>query len=257
MKQVTSADGTRIAFDTMGDGPPLLVAVGAFCDRNSGESVARALSERFTVFRWDRRGRGDSGDSPQTGAASVDREAEDLAAVAAEAGGAPAAYGHSSGGSLVLEAAARGAALARIAVYEPPYTDHAASPEFADGLDALCREGERGEAVERFLRLTGAPQPVIDGIKASPGWSGMTALAHTLSRDLALGGPTTVPGERFSQIGVPVLALAGGAGAPWAPTAAHAIADAVPDGEARILDGQNHNPSDEALVPVLRDFLAA
>ena len=219
------------------------------------EALAATLAERYTVVRYDRRGRGDSGESRERGSESVQREVEDLDAVAAAAGGAPFAYGHSSGGALVLEAAARGVELKRIAVYEPPYTDHAPDPTFAQEIDDLVREGRRSEAAERFLALTGAPPAVTEGIKSSPGWPWMEALAHTLPRDLALGGNGGLP-AMIDRIAVPLLALAGGASAAWARSAARAIADAVPAGETTVLEGQHHDVADEALLPILHEFLA-
>ena len=258
MDHVSSADGTRIAFEQRGDGPPIVIVVGAFCDRSSGEALATALARRFTVIRYDRRGRGDSGDESVPGGDSVALEVEDLTAVVDALDQEPVAYGHSSGGALALEAAARGVGLRRVAVYEAPYAgEAAAAPDFGQQLAALVADGRPGEAVERFLRLTGAPPPVIEAIKAGPGWAGMVRLAHTLHRDLALGNDGEVPAERLARIGVPVLALAGGAGAPWASAAARAIAAATPDGVAQVLEGQQHNVAEDAVLPVLEPFFAA
>ncbi len=257
MEHVSSADGTRIAFEREGNGPPLLIAVGAFCTRASGASLAAALAERFTVVRYDRRGRGDSDRGDGSLEESVAREVEDLEAVATACGEAVFAYGHSSGGSLALEAAARGVALRRIAAYEPPYSGAGSVPEgFAEELDALARGGQEEEAAARFLQLTGAPPPVIDGIKASPGWPDMVRLAPTLPRDMALGNDGAVPTQRLASIAVPVLALAGDASGGWAQDAARSVAASTPHGEARTLDGQHHNVADEVLLPVLEAWFA-
>lgn len=246
---VTSADGTAIAVEHSGEGPPLVLVVGAFCDRSSGASLADALASRYTVYRYDRRGRGDSGDGSVY---SIEREVQDLEAVANSTGTPPFVYGHSSGGALALEAAARDAAFRKVAVYEPPYTgDLDPGPESADHLDELVGTGRRSEAAESFLALTGAPPQVIAGIKAGPGWPRMEGLAHTLSRDRKLGNGGTVPTERFQQIAMPVLAMAGGASASWAREAIEAIAQAVPVAEARTLAGEHHVPADGAITSIL------
>lgn len=250
---VRSADGTTIAVDRTGEGPPVVMVLGAFCDRSSGESLGALLAADYTVFAYDRRGRGDSGDSARY---AVEREVEDLAAVVALTGGAPFVYGHSSGGALALEAAARGVGVAKLAVYEPPYSGRDAGPEFAAQLDELAATGRGEEASERFLALTGAPPEVIGRIKSGPGWPRMTALAHTLSHELALGNGGSPPAERFARIEVSVLALAGGASAGWAREAVTAIAEAVPGTQARVLEGQHHVPADAALVAILEAFFA-
>lgn len=251
MDTVTSADGTAIAFDGMGAGPPLVMVVGAFCDRASGESLAAALASDFTVYRYDRRGRGDSGDGTPW---AIEREVEDLEAVIAAVGGSAVAYGHSSGGSIVLETAAHGPAVEKAAVYEPPYTGNPAA-EFARELADLAAAGRLDEAAERFVLRTGAPREMIKQMQAGPGWAHMRALADTLSYDVALSNDGRVPAERLATISIPVLALGGGAGAGWGPAAAEAIAAAVPGGEWRVLEGQHHAAADEVLAPVLREFL--
>jgi pimeloyl-ACP methyl ester carboxylesterase len=254
MEQVTSADGTRIAFERSGNGPPLIVVVGAFCDRASSRSLAALLASSYTVYEYDRRGRGDSDDTTPY---SIQREVEDLDAVASAAGGPPFVYGHSSGGALALEAAAHGVEMRKIAVYEPPYTgDKDAGPEFSEQLDELVGEGRRDEAAERFLTLTGAPPEVIAHIKASPGWPRMQALAHTLSRDRNLGNGGAVPVERFDRIKVPILAMAGGASHDWAREAVETIARALPNAQAHVVEGQPHAPADDVVTPVLEAFLA-
>ena len=157
--------GTLIAFEREGRGPAVVLAHGAFADRSASAGLAGLLAERFTVFRFDRRGRGNSGTTTH----SVELEVADLAAIVAVAGGSAFAYGHSAGGALVLEAAARGVPLPRIAVYEPPYTVEPArladSARLADRLRALVAAGQRGDAVELFLRV--AAQLPAD---VAPGW---------------------------------------------------------------------------------------
>src|ERR1041385_2827660 len=118
MSTVFSEDGTAIAFERFGEGPPLILVVGAFNDRSTGAPLAARLAAHHTVFTYDRRGRGDSGD---TAPYAVDREVDDLAVVIAETGGAAAVFGYSSGAILALHAAARGLGITGLALYEPPY----------------------------------------------------------------------------------------------------------------------------------------
>jgi pimeloyl-ACP methyl ester carboxylesterase len=252
METVQSADGTSIAIDRSGDGPAVIVVLGAFCDRSSSTSLAAALAPGFTVYEYDRRGRGDSTDTPPY---AVEREVEDLEAVIKAAGGSAYVYGHSSGACLALEAAARGVPITRLAAYEPPYaTPDGSLTAFAEELSALIADGKRSETATLFMRGSGAPAEVVEQRKASPYWPRMEALAHTLPYDARLCGNGIVPAERFAAITVPTLALAGGNSPAWAPDSAAAIAAAVPDGQYRVLDGQDHAVADDALVPVLQEF---
>jgi len=118
MNTAVSADGTMIAFDRYGDGPPVIMTVGVFNTRSQTEPLARTLAPRFTVLNYDRRGRGDSGD---TAPYAVEREIEDIAALIAAAGGSAALFGHSSGATLALKAAAAGLPVTRLVLYEPPF----------------------------------------------------------------------------------------------------------------------------------------
>ena len=255
MEKVQSADGTTIAYDSRGEGPALVMVPGAFCDRKSFRSLAACLEPDFTVYLYDRRGRGDSSDA---GAYAVEREVEDLEAVVSAAGGAACVFGHSSGAALALEAAAAGVDIRRLAAYEPPYAGEGGpTPELADDLRRLAASGHRDEAAALFLRTTGAPPQVIDMIKAGPDWPGMLAIAHTLPYDITLGNGGEVPVDRLAKITARTLALAGGASAGWAVEAAETIAATVPDASMQVLPGQGHGAADDVLAPVLKTFFAA
>jgi pimeloyl-ACP methyl ester carboxylesterase len=250
--RVTSADGTQLAVDRSGSGPPLVIVVGAFCDRSSSRPLAALLDSRFTVYEYDRRGRGDSTDGQPW---SAEREIEDLRAVIESVGTAPFVYGHSSGGILALEAAAAGAGMRKLVVYETPYTgDGSPGEAFAEQLDALVAEGRRDEAASRWLAVTGAPAEAIEQIRNGPGWPHMQALAHTLSRDLRLTNGGHVPDARFGRIDVETLALYGGVSAPWAPAAMERVVAAAPHAVARVVHGQHHAPAHEAIAPILHEF---
>lgn len=250
MEKVQSADGTTIAYERSGGGPALVIVTGAFCDRGSSATLADKLSG-YTVYRYDRRGRGDSGD---TGSYAVRREIEDLAAVI-EVAGPAYVYGHSSGAVLSLEAAADGLPIRKLAVYEPPYTGGGEPAEpIAARLAELAATGHRDQAAEEFLLMTGMPAQVVGHIKASPGWERMLTLAHTLAYDVRICGDGLVPTDRLGRISVPTLVMGGGNSAPWAAPVAESVAAAVPDARVRIVDGQDHGVADEAIAPLLTDF---
>jgi pimeloyl-ACP methyl ester carboxylesterase len=252
LKLIEAADGTRIAVDQSGSGPPLVIVLGAFCDRSTSKPLAALLAERYTVYEYDRRGRGDSGTG---GPLSVEGEVEDLAAVLAAADEPAFVYGHSSGGALALEAAARGARMRRLAVYEPPYTGDAhPGPEFGQRLDQLVAAGRRDQAAELWLSMTGTPAAIIESIKRGPDWAHRQALAHTLSQDLKLANHGRVPIERVRRIRAPVLAMAGAASPPWAASTTAALAACLPHASRRIVDGQQHLPADQVVAAILERF---
>jgi pimeloyl-ACP methyl ester carboxylesterase len=249
---IESADGTGIAVDQSGSGPRLVIVLGAFCDRSTSKPLAALLSPTYTVYAYDRRGRGDSGNGLPL---SIKGEVEDLAAVVAAAGHSPFVYGHSSGGALALEAAARGVEMRRLAVYEPPYTgdDHPGA-EFGQRLDKLVAAGRRDQAAEQWLAMAGTPPSIIESIKRSPGWAHRQALAHTLSQDLRLANNGRVPIERLKRINAPVLALAGEASPSWAASTTATLAGTLPHASEHIVDGQRHVPADRVVAAILESF---
>ena len=256
-KKTISRDGTELAYSRAGQGPAVILVSGAMSTGGTVAPLAGLLADRFTVLWYDRRGRGGSGD---TAPYAVRREVEDLGALVDAAGGEAALYGVSSGGALALEAAAAGLPVSRVAVYETPYAvdekgarDRAAYT--ADLTEALA-QGRRGDAVELFLRLTGLAEEMIQGARRSPMWAGMEAIAPTLAHDDAVMGGGTAPRERLASVRVPVLAVAGGASPPWMREAVRTVADAVPRGTYRTLEGQSHMVDPNVLAPVLADFFA-
>lgn len=250
METVKSPDGTTIALERSGRGPAVVLVVGAFCDRSSTKSLAAGLSPNFTVCEYDRRGRGDSGD---TAPYAVEREVEDLAAVISATGGEACVFGHSSGAALSLEAASAGVAIARLAVYEPPYAP-GVTHDFAAQLNDLVSSGGRGEAAERFLTLVGTSAEAIAHMAAAPFWPHMVSFANTLPYEVTLGNDGSVPVDRLSRVSARTLALAGEASPEWAREGARTIASAVPAAEMRVLRDQDHGPSDEVMIPLLTEF---
>jgi pimeloyl-ACP methyl ester carboxylesterase len=255
---VTSRDGTSIAFERSGRGPALVLVDGALCWRQFGpmEATASALSADFTVYRYDRRGRGDSTDTPPY---EVAREVEDLEALIDEAGGSAYVYGVSSGAGLALEAAASGAAIARLALFEPPYTaegqDTAQHREDAGRMEALLRDGRQGDAVELFLGWVGLPDDAIAGMRRSPMWPSLEAVAPTIRYDDLVMGDGRVPRERMARVAAPTMVIAGSLSSEELRHAAEAVAEAIPRARFCSLDGQSHTASPQSVVPILKEFL--
>jgi hypothetical protein len=267
-----SADGTPIAFDRYGAGPAVVLVHGAFTDKGHATlaGVSAALSPWFTVFNYDRRGRGDSGD---THPYAVEREIEDLAAVIGAAGGSAMVFGGSSGAALVLEAAAglgsgsvealeKGPVIERLAVWEPPYHVDDSAPElpadFAARLDELVRAGRPGAAVELFMvEAAEVPAGAVAAMRAQPFWAQVEAVAQTLSYEAAVLGPgNALPAARLATIAQPTLVLNGAVSPAWMANAGTAVAAAVPGAVRRVLHGQGHDVAPEALAPELLEFFA-
>jgi hypothetical protein len=263
MSLVTSRDGTPIGYERLGTGPALILVGGGLDDGSENAPLATELAGRFTVYNYARRGRGDSGDTPPY---ALEREFEDLEALIAEAGGTAHLYGVSSGGALVLEAAAAGIAAERLAVYEVPYNLADEWPrqwrEYVENLTAALAAGRRGDALDLFMRLTGASDEDIAGARKSPFWSAVEALAHTLAYDAACLGDGRPPVARLTRITQPTLVGTGAdAGVPGAAAwvlaldeAADAVAAAIPRAQRRTFEGQSHVADPTAVAPILASF---
>lgn len=260
MNKASSKDGTPIAFDRSGEGPAVIMVGGALSDRSAGTPLAALLAPHFTVFTYDRRGRGDSGDTPPY---AVGREVEDLEAVLQEAGGAGFVFGHSSGAALALETTRElPAKIKKLAVYEPPYMVAASDPrppaDHLEQIKKLLAQGRPGGAVEYFMTtVVGVPAGAVAPNRQAPMWPRLEALAHTLVYDVIIMGDYSFPGQRIALVTTPVLALDGGASPAWAHHAAQAIADTLPNARRHTLDGQTHGVAPEALAPVLEAFFGS
>lgn len=257
MNKATSSDGTTIAFDRFGDGPPVVVVGAALQDRATYRPLAEQLARHFTVFNYDRRGRGDSGDTEPY---AVEREIEDIGTVLAEAGGTASVYGHSSGAALVLHAAAHGLPITKLALYEPPYTPddeewRRTSRKDAETIKTLLAEGRRGDAVAHILNGIGVPPDMVERMSRD---ERVVAMAHTLAYDSEIMGDINrgggIPTDLAGTVTVPALVLCGGASQAWMIDIGRQVADALPKGRLSVLEGQDHSASPEALAPVLAKF---
>lgn len=262
MQQVTSADGTRIAFEQLGEGPSVLLVTGALNDRTSraaGLPLARALASQYRVIAFDRRGRRDSTDTPPY---SIQREVEDVAALLAELGGKPFVYGHSSGGLLALEAAHAGLPIQKLALYEPPLAlgegRAPLPPDLVERLGTLVSEDKRSEAVALFLtRAVGIPEPAVHGMTQAPHWPGLMALAHTLRYDAELAEDPAAILARAPELRVPSRVFGGERSPAWMKLAVEKLSAALPGAERVLLPGQTHDVDPVALAPLLASFFGA
>lgn len=258
METVTSWDGTVIAFDRMGSGPPVVLVCGGSTDRTANAGLANVLAAAFSVFNYDRRGRGDSGDTPPY---AIEREVEDIKAVMAHAGGSAHLYGTSSGAALALRAAADGAPVARLALWEPPFiVDPAARPpaDQVEQYEKMIAEGRRGDAVEYFMsQVVRLPPEFVAYAKTQPFWAGQEKIAHTLAYDARIMGDYSVPTEQAAKVDRPTLVLTGGASMPFMTESAGVLAKALPDGTTRVLEGQSHDVAPDVIGGALKEFFLA
>jgi pimeloyl-ACP methyl ester carboxylesterase len=264
-RTVKSKDGTAIAFSRTGNGPPVIFVDGALAYRafNPGADVlASALGRRFTVVTYDRRGRGESGDTPPY---APTREVEDLDALIREVGGSAFVVAMSSGVALALDAAARNPAIKKLVLYEPSFiVDNTRSPipaDYVTHLRELVSGGRRGDAVEYFMTTAvQVPPEMVAGMRMAPMWSGMEAVAHTIAYDgETLGDAMSgkpLSKKRWASVKVPTLVIDGGASPAWLGNAAQALANLLPNARRRTLEGQTHNVDPKVLAPVLDEFFA-
>jgi pimeloyl-ACP methyl ester carboxylesterase len=256
----TSDDHTTIAYTRLGSGPPLILVDGAFCYRENGPAsqLAPLLAEHFTVFAYDRRGRGESGDEPPY---TIEREVEDLRSLVREAGGSALAVGISSGGALALQAAARGVSLQGLVLYEPPFIaadGHAPSFDAQKSrLHELVSAGDRAGAARFFItNVYGAPRAFVAvmPIIMWNSWKKNQSVAHTLEYDLTLMEDWSVLRERSTSVTVPVLVVGGEKSPAPLKEAVATVARALPNARSVYLKDQDHNLSASAVAPLVVEF---
>jgi pimeloyl-ACP methyl ester carboxylesterase len=256
MGTVTSADGTEIVFDKAGSGPPVILLSGGPGDRSGERPLAEVLRPFLTVYTYDRRGRGESGDTKPY---AVEREYEDLAAVIAEAGGSAGVYGSSGMGMIGLEAAAHGVPISKLAMWEPPYVVEGARPpipaDWGARVESLVAQGRGADAIEYWLvEIVGIPADYVASMKGTPFWQGMVASAHALVYDAAILRDFSVP-DRAASVSVPTLVMDGGdASLPWIKQGVQEVLGLLPAGRHHVLADQAHDVPPEIIAPVLIKF---
>ncbi|MEU4192722.1 alpha/beta hydrolase [Kribbella sp. NPDC026611] len=262
MSTVTSADGTSIAFESYGEGRPLILVDGATAHRAvnpANAELAKLLSDEFKTYVYDRRGRGQSGD---TAPYAVDREIEDIAALIEDAGRPAVVFGWSSGSLLALDAAAAGLPIAGVVMFEPPVVVDDIRPplpaDYVQQLESFIAAGHRDQAAELFMTAAaGLPPEAVAGMKQSPFWAPVEEIAHTISYDgrimsTTMSG-TPLPTDRWSAVDVPVLVLHGDQTWPALSAGAQAMATHLKT-PLQVVPGENHSAEPTILAPVLHDF---
>ncbi|XXX74569.1 alpha/beta hydrolase [Sorangium sp. So ce134] len=258
MKTTRSKDGTTLAYDVHGSGPPLVYITGASCFRSFKPVLqdVKEFAKEFTVYNYDRRGRGDSGDTPPY---SLEREVEDIESLIYAAGGKANLYGHSSGAVLALEAALRlGDKVNRVAMYDPAYVhdeaEKVAYGQLGQKVQKLLGGGKNKEAMITFLKGIGMPGVFVWLLPLFPGWKTMVALAPTLAYDIALTKDLP-PVERAARVAVPAQIIVGEKSPAGMRDVADQLTRAIPGARFELLAGQDHMVSARALLPVLSRFL--
>jgi pimeloyl-ACP methyl ester carboxylesterase len=265
MYTVTSADGTRIAYDRYGEGPAVILVSGAMGYRKfkKFEQIATGLSEHCTVINYDRRGRGDSG---EPGPVSVQHEVDDIAALIDTVGGQASLWGWSSGGAVALRAAAADIGVEKLVVYETPFkTDPDAkypTDDYGLRLEQIVAEGDPKRAARHFLRNgIGMPGPLVAVMSRMPMFKEFGANGLTLTFDYAALGEHNMHGrplqaEEWATVTCPTLVVYGSKTYPVLEHASKALAEVLQNATLRALPGQSHNVSPNAIVPVLAEFVA-
>jgi pimeloyl-ACP methyl ester carboxylesterase len=263
MGTIHSADGTAIGFDGWGDGRPLIMVDGATGYRATSQlpmQVGELLGTEFRVYAYDRRGRGESGD---TAPYAPQRKIEDLAAVIQAAGAPAIVCGFSSGAVLALDAAAAGLPIEKLALFEPPFVvDDSRKPlpaDYVERLDTAVADGRPSDAAEIFLTAAiGLPAEAVGGMRQSPFWPALAGVAHTISYDGRIMGTTMsgapLPADRWAALSVPTLVMYGNGTEPWLITAARSLADLLPTASLQAVDGAQHSVAADVLAPALREF---
>ncbi len=265
VNMATSKDGTQIAYETKGLGKPVILIDGALCYRAFGPmgTLSELLAPHFTVYSYDRRGRGFSTNGKPYALA---REIEDIDALIEQAGGSAFVFGTSSGACLGLEAAlALGSRVSKLAMYEPPYNSEGAGQvqwkEYNQNLTRALAEGRRGDAIALFMQLVGTPGDQVNGMRQAPVWPMFEAVAPTLAYDAAAMGSTrSAPLSRAAKLAVPTLVMDGGANLtmmPFMHQSAAALAKSIPNAQQRTLEGQTHDVDLKVLAPVLIEFFGS
>jgi pimeloyl-ACP methyl ester carboxylesterase len=254
MEKVTSKDGTTIAFDRLGEGSSVILVSGASTARGIHAQLADLLAGGFTVFNYDRRGRGESGDTPPY---AIEREVEDLHAVITEAGEAAAVFGNSSGAVLTLHAAAAGLSITKLALWEPPFMVDPDAPRrqqaYVAQLTELLDAGRRGDAMALFMNHRPARgDDRWDAPRADVAGHGGTG--HTLAYDATVMGDSTVPTDLIGSIKTPTLVLDGSDTGAWAASSARALTAALPNPQRHTLKGQDHAVAWDVIAPILKEF---
>ena len=264
MDSVVSRDGTRLAFERSGAGPTVILVAGALTGRKEMRPLAEALASDLTVINFDRRSRGDSDDAQSVFPETAEREIEDIQALAETVDGPVSIYGHSSGASLALEAAAV-IGPQKLILHEPPYEPGEpveGEPDPSDynrDLRVLFESGDDEGAVELFLRTVGMPEEMIEGMKSGEDWPEWVAKGRSLAYDSAAVGDANggrIPRDLLPRVTCPTLTLAGSETFPFMIEVAETLAEELPAGLCLVVQGADHEAGPDLVAPPVKAFLA-
>ncbi|GAB2504535.1 alpha/beta fold hydrolase [Nocardia heshunensis] len=259
---VDSKDGTAIAYTRYGSGPVVVLVDGGLAAQEFGpnKSLAEELSSKYTVYTYDRRGRGDSG---ETLPVDIEREYEDLDAVVDLAGEPVMLYGISSGAGMILDYLRSGRTARKVALYEVPFVVDATRPplpdDYIEHLHALLAQGKNGDAIKYFMRQgVRLPALLVAAFPLFPGWSHLKTVAPTMAYDIQyveqFQRGHKLPADRWTQLGAPVIVIAGSKSPAWMRNANEALAQAIPGAKHQVLPGQTHLVKAPVLAPALIEF---
>ncbi|MCA1554519.1 MAG: alpha/beta hydrolase [Chloroflexi bacterium] len=249
MQTVQSSDGTRIAFERTGDGPPLVLVHGTSADHTRWAPVLPALNRHFSVYAMDRRGRGGSGDSKSY---ALEREFEDVAAVVDAIGEPVNLLGHSYGALCALEGARRTNNLRRLVLYEPPLPRAGVSvsaPEIVTRLEQMLAAGDREGVVVSMMRdVALVPPHELELLRSVPAWQARVAAAHTIPRELLSEDGTAYEfnTDHFRNFVTPTLLLMGSDSPAFLQDATRILHDVLPNNVLHVMPGQQHTAMNTA-----------
>ena len=258
MESVTSADGTRIAYQRTGSGPPLILVHGTASDHSRWEPLAEHLRDNFTLYALDRRGRGGSSDGVTY---SMELEYADIAAVANSIGRPVNIYGHSYGVHCVLGAAPMIENLNRLVLYEGPFangTEITPTP-FIEEMEQLIANGKSDQAISKFMReILKMSEEDLEKYRSMPSWQARIEAAPSVPRELRAANGYTFNPDLARRIRVPTLLLVGGESLEFFTRSVQELDEALPDSRVHRLDGQMHSAdaaAPELVADALKNFL--
>jgi len=253
---VETANGTTIRVAAMGEGEPVILVHGTTANAEGWALVAPELATDFRVITYDRRGRGQSGDTPDY---SFEGEADDLLTVLARAGAPAHLVGHSFGARVAMLAAQLSADIATLVLYEPPLANEAVPAGTYEAIEEATRIGDWDEVLARFLPLAGITDEEIASMRSDPPtWNASLDGARTVARETQALRACPVDLEALRRVGVPSLVLRG------AETTSPIFLDGSDDVAAALgatverIEGQRHIANvgaPDALAAAIRQFI--
>jgi pimeloyl-ACP methyl ester carboxylesterase len=257
---VTSADGSRIAFNRDGGGPAVILIGGAMQFRAFDPTtveLARQLAARgFTVINYDRRGRGETVAEPPF---TLAREIDALRTLIDVAGGSAGLFGNSSGGAIALAAAAAALPITKLAMFEAPLDDEsgAEGAVFLEGIRERIAAGDDERIIEYFM--SDMPPEWLEGARRSEGWPMMVSIGPSLEVDAeALAWTQSAPrAQLWADIPQQTLVMLGEETLDVMPPAAESIVATLPNARLVTIPASEHGWEPGVMAPQLAEFFGS